>query len=67
MLKLKEICSIKGGNSKLTKRYLSEHPGIYPVYGAAKDNMPVGCYQNYDHYFQEIIFFTTNTAKKTGW
>jgi len=42
IFKLKEICHIGGGNPKLTKRYLSKHSGVYPVYDNSKDNIAAG-------------------------
>jgi len=62
--KLKEICDIGGGNSKLTKRYLNKHPGKYPVYGSSKNMIATGYWKHYDLDLKETIYFIRISSKE---
>ena len=55
---LDEICEIYGGKSALTKAYIEEHPGEFPVYSAQTENDGVYGYINSFDYDGEFITWT---------
>lgn len=61
---LDEICEIYGGRSALTKSYIEEHPGEFPVYSAQTEND--GIYGNIDTYDYDGEYITWTMAGKAG-
>ena len=60
--KLKEICEVKSGNSKLTSQYLKNNPGPYLVFDSSKEGYCKGNWNQFD-FNGEYIYFISNAQK----
>jgi len=58
--KLKKVCVIKLGNSKLTKKYCETIKGPYPVYSSKTTNDHIHAYIKKFDYYGKYIWFTNH-------